>query len=445
MTDVLERGATTPTTSDDIAIVASKSPFDLALSVRIFLATASAAAGVIHLVMVPSHWGESTVDGLGFAIAGWLQLAIAAIVLVRPTALALKAGLVINAAAIGAWIYSRTAGFPWGAQNGVAEDASFIDVTCVVLEALFVIAAIVALVQPKLGSRHVRGGLITAIVASIAIFGLTTSALAAPSTREHGAAGHHDATTADGGTGAAGHAHPTPGGGADDKGFSLLSNGQHEHMTMQHTLDAPTQAELDRQLAITREVAKLTPTVAAAETAGYSRVGPYFPGIGAHYWKAPIGSYGRGPEWNGDGIIDDNDLRHPLMLIFDGTKPTSKIAGFMYYSTSRTEPAGFAGRNDTWHIHENLCLVMGNGAIEVPFGLDHAVSKEQCQTVPGATMLPVSSYMVHVWSIPGYEMTPEYGGVFGEENPTLACADGTYYQLPIEQWADSPMNVCVTR
>src|SRR5215510_7841833 len=41
------------------------------------LACLSAAAGIIHLVMAPSHFGESTVEGAGFLVAGWAQLALA--------------------------------------------------------------------------------------------------------------------------------------------------------------------------------------------------------------------------------------------------------------------------------------------------------------------------------------------------------------------------------
>ena len=53
---------------------------------------------------------------------------------------------------------------------------------------------------------------------------------------------------------------------------------------MVHHLDDPTKAELERQLAITREVARQIPTVAAARRR-IQPVGPYFPGIGAHFMR----------------------------------------------------------------------------------------------------------------------------------------------------------------
>lgn len=439
MTDVLDRAAV-----DDRPTVTSQPParFDLSNGARLLLASFSVGAGAIHLAMVPSHWGASTVEGVSFAVAGWLQIGFAVAVVARPSRLLLQLGIALNAIAIGAWIVSRTAGLPYGAHSGVAEDAGFVDVTCVALEGVLLVACAVWAFKPRLGARFARGGLAFAAVVAVSVLGLTTAALASPGARNHG--------HAEGGEGAVagdGHTHGDEAGepGAapvDDKGFSDLHNGQHAHMTI-HELDAGTQKKLDEQLAVTREVAKLTPTVAAAEKAGYKRVGPYLPGIGAHYWKglAAAGGLG-GPSFNPSGHMDDAALRNPLMLIFNGTKPTSEIAGFMYYSASPFEPDGFAGRNDTWHYHEQLCLKqLPGGGVDVPYGLDHGATKAQCDKA-GGFMLAMSNYMVHVWSLPGYEMTLNDGGVFGEANRKLSCADGSYYTLPLDEWLDNPTNAC---
>jgi hypothetical protein len=32
--------------------------------------------------------------------------------------------------------------------------------------------------------------------------------------------------------------------------------------------------------------------------------------------------------------------------------------------------------------------------------------------------------------------------MIAEVNPALDCPDGTYYQLPPEQWASSPLTTC---
>ncbi|MFA5886008.1 MAG: plasmid pRiA4b ORF-3 family protein, partial [Acidimicrobiia bacterium] len=49
------------------------------------LAALSGAAGAIHLAMVPSHWGSSVVEGAGFALVGWAQIAIAVVLLASPS------------------------------------------------------------------------------------------------------------------------------------------------------------------------------------------------------------------------------------------------------------------------------------------------------------------------------------------------------------------------
>lgn len=428
MTDLLDRRETPSAAA--IRDIVGPGSFVPTAGARLLLAAASAGAGAIHLAMVPSHWGESVAEGVGFAVTGWLQLAFALLVVSRPSRALLRLGILLNAAAIGAWIVSRTAGLPFGAHSGHAESVGFVDVTAVVFEGLLVLACAALLFRPGILARFGRSGVAVAGVASVGVLALTTGALASPGARNH-AAHSHGVAAADG------HSHGAP--NVDDKGFSLLHNGQHDHNMTIHTLDPPTQKALDAQLAVVRDLATKTPTVADAERKGYSRVGPYFPGIGAHYWKG-VGSYG-GPATDGDGMIDDVSLRNPFMVIFDGTKPTSKIAGFMYYSTAPIDPAGFAGRNDYWHYHESICFKMAGGTIDIPYGLDHSATKDQCDKV-GGTLLDRTGYMVHVWAVPGYEMTNNYGGVFGEANPKLACSDGTYYMLPLDEWYAHPLNVC---
>ncbi len=402
------------------------------LGARLLLAAMSAGAGAIYLAMVPSHWGASVAEGVGLAVAGWLLLAFAAVVLSRPSRGLLRFAIGLNVALITAWIVSRTSGLPFGARSGHARGAGFVDITCVVFEVVLVAACSVLLFRPRIGARFARGGVAVAGVASLGVLALTTGALASPAAR-------NPVAHSKGGAAADAPTNLTP---VDDKGFSLLHNGQHEHITI-HSLDPQTTKALNAQLEVTRELATKTPTVAAAVKQGWQRVGPYFPGIGAHYWKG-VSSYG-GPATDPDGVIDDVSLRTPFMLIFNGTNPTSKIAGFMYYSTAPADPAGFAGRNDYWHYHSDLCIKGmsggGVGQIDIPYGLDHSATPEQCAKV-GGSILAQSGYMLHVWTVPGYEMTDNYGGVFGEANPKLTCADGTYYQLPLDDWAAHPLNIC---
>jgi hypothetical protein len=366
----------------------------LAGPLRYLLAGLSGAAGAIHLAMVPSHMDEWAAEGVAFAIAGWGQLVMALLLVARPSRALLRATIIANVAFVGAWVVSRTAGSPFGPHAGHAESASLVDVTTVGFEIALVLLAAVTLLRPGLAAGAgavARGGALAGAMAAVV---LASVVLASPSARNH--------------------AHGTHAGHGDS---------------------AAGEAELDDQLAITREVAARYPTVADAEDAGYQRIGPYFPGIGAHYGKT-------GPlETNREGIFDRDTLSHPFAIIYDGTQPSSNVAGFMYLSLSDTEPEGFAGPNDVWHYHERLCLkYQPNGEIDVPFGLDHQATEAQCRAA-GARLLPISPWMVHVWSAPGWDDDPDVG-TFGEVHTDLTCSDGTYFMLPIDEWVDHRLNVC---
>ena len=392
-------------------------------------ATLSVAAGVIHLVMVPSHSGESLAEGIGFALAGWFQLVSAAVLFTRrDRALVIPIG-VANALFIGAWVWSRTLGIPLGEHAGHPESAGFVDMTTVAFEAALVLTCIILAVRPA-GERTRGGGLTAVLVMGIAA--LATAAIASPSARDHAAHSHGDAAAA---TATAGHDHAATDAvdTVDDKGLSALSNGHHHEIGPEQPLDQATRAELSRQIAITQQAATQYPNVAAVEAAGYRRAGPFSPGLGAHYIKTSDEGL------NFDGVMDDADLLNPLSIIYASTAPDAPVAGFMYYSMSASEPAGFAGPNDHWHYHTNTCIKpTANGEIDAPFGADTDVPADLC-TQAGGHVIEQTQWMVHVWSVPGWESQQ---GLFGEVNPALSCADGSYHMLPMEQWLDHPLNVC---
>src|SRR4030095_10413221 len=98
---------------------------------RVLLAVLSGSAGVIHLAMVPSHWGSSASEGIGFALTGWAQIVIAVMLLTSPTRALLRVTMLVNVFAIGVWMISRTWGLPFGEEAGHPHDAQFIDLVCV--------------------------------------------------------------------------------------------------------------------------------------------------------------------------------------------------------------------------------------------------------------------------------------------------------------------------
>jgi hypothetical protein len=213
----------------------------------------------------------------------------------------------------------------------------------------------------------------------------------------------------------------------DDRGFSKLDNGhQAETNTFDQPVDPATRLLLQHQLELARDVAMRYPTVADAEAAGWRRAGPFAPGLGAHYF-----------DWNHiedalmpNGIVDDSAVRHPISLIYDGTHPDSRIAGLMYYSDRMRIPEGFAGPNDIWHYHTNVCLVTKpDGTTDTPFGADQTVSKAACDSVHGSLMAR-TNWMLHAWVVPGYD-SPE--GVFSHDNEAITCRDGTYHTIPLDR------------
>ena len=133
--------------------------------------------------MIPADASEGLLDALGFAAAAWFQIAIAGLVLLRRASKAvLWAAVVGNAGLIGLWIWSRTAGLPFGAHSGVAEDAAALDVVCVILEAVVIVVALSMVLSP----RAWRIPSLAAVVAGVSALALATVVMVQPESAEHG-------------------------------------------------------------------------------------------------------------------------------------------------------------------------------------------------------------------------------------------------------------------
>ncbi len=152
---------------------------DVAESARVGAAVAMAwslAAGVIHLLVAPTHLEEAWWLGAGFVAAGVAQLALAGL-LVRPRSdRLLVAGIAGNVAVMAAYVATRTVDL-WfmpahgpghevghlpvagGVGNGIPvypgdriEPVGPLDLTCLVAE-LVVVAMLLAMLAPRLRSR----------------------------------------------------------------------------------------------------------------------------------------------------------------------------------------------------------------------------------------------------------------------------------------------------
>lgn len=208
----------------------------------------------------------------------------------------------------------------------------------------------------------------------------------------------------------------------NDRGFLQLENGvQHNH-GFELPVSVADRQELAREMNLARETALQYPTLADAEQAGLRRAGPFSPGLGTHMISYQNYGYGAGT-----GRMTDDQIRHPLAWIYDGTKPDSPIAG-LFYSATVANPEGFIGPNDVWHQHTNICITQSaGGGVDAPLGADHDATQAQCDAV-GGRLLKATGPLLHAWVVPGYE---DSQGVFSHLNPAITCTDGTYRTVDV--------------
>jgi hypothetical protein len=151
-----------------------------------------AAAAAIHFAMVPIHAGSGLTDPLGFAITGWFQLAVAAVILSgRGTKTTYTVAALGNLFIIGMWAASRTVGLPVGAHKGIVEPVAAIDLTCAILEGVAVVVAVRVLLAGEGRSRRLAPAL-----AAVAALGLATTVISSPDASTHGSTKSVDALTA---------------------------------------------------------------------------------------------------------------------------------------------------------------------------------------------------------------------------------------------------------
>ena len=391
-----------------LAASASRSPLVIA---------AAAGAGVLHLAVAGSHARVSLLEGRLIALAGWALICVALAVAWRPNKAVYAAAIVVATTVIGAWAVSVTAGLPFGPNEGHSASVETVDVVALILGLAVIAGSFWALSGKGLGVLRDSG-----LIASGLTLAMVSGALLTPAARDHANWSHGVRPanqTASAETDAA-RMHSLLGPTSADKGFSWLSNG-HQHGVGEEPVDPQTQATLDSQLAYTRLIAEKVPTLGDAVDLGYTRGGPFSPGLGTHYVGDAIPDLPTPP-----GGADGEWLKSPV-LVFDGVGREAPIAGFMYYLAGEADPDGFAGPNDHWHHHTQVCIVANpDGSIDSPLGADDdSITEADCKGV-GGSMMQTTGNMVHVWSVPGYE-SPD--GIFTELNPAITCEDGTYYKV----------------
>lgn len=132
-------------------------------------AVSSVAAAVVHLVVIPSHFAESTLFGVFFVALAMAQIAYAGVLLMRPRVFLLVAGALGNIMTIGLWLVSRTVGLPLGPEAGHPEPVGALDILATTAELVLIGAVVLALrqaiaVQPS--STQVSAGSSTPVGSS---------------------------------------------------------------------------------------------------------------------------------------------------------------------------------------------------------------------------------------------------------------------------------------
>lgn len=402
-------------------------------------------AGAIHLVVAPSYIDSSAVEGYGLLVAGWVLVALAVAVALRPASWMLPGTLAVGVLVVAAWAVSRTTGLPVGEFSGEAADATVVDLLAVAL--LLAAGALAAATWAWGAVRWFQGTAVT-LLAPAAVLLLATVAITSPTMADHVERSHGDhtedpdggdtslAATDDGNGDHEDHgeaAAADAAGSGDDDGLAQLLADHHYDPPVDEPLDNETRLLLTAQLAGTFDLMEQYPTIADAEADGWYRAGPFIPGLGTHYIPRDLDL-----RWTiKDGVDSSEGEEIRPLLIYDGLDDDAALAGFMFMS--QEEPTGFAGPYDGWHQHTNVCVVRTGDAIELPLVADlDNVTEEMCAD-EGGELTDVTSYMVHVWSVPGYESEL---GLFSEVNPQITCPDGAYHRVPYDQ-LESDETTCV--
>ncbi len=369
-----------------------RAPVELSTPVKVVLATLFVAAGAIHLAMAPIHAGDSTTEAIGFAIAGWLQIAIAIGIVVRPSWLVLGFGVIVQVAVrrrldrqphLGSSLRCTFGGRRVGRRGrphvrGVRVGSG----------------------APDSGGRRRPGA---SIEVDLRAPRRRRSCLRRRARAHFGPAqlAEHREPLAQRRTNAAGVA-------AD--GHVHGASASAPVTTLVVLPDPPNAPLLARQLAKARDVALQYPTVADATRAGMYRITPFIPGVGAEY----VAGFNVGYADASNKV----DLDHPLVYLYSGTGDTATVMGLVYYVFGPQPLPGFAGLDDAWLRRDGLCSEhVGDSKRLV--AIDRDITQQDCAD-RGGTFASSVQWTLRVWAAPDWSNP---AGPFRQTNPRVVCSD----------------------
>jgi hypothetical protein len=263
-------------------------------------------------------------------------------------------------------------------------------------------AALPSSVAGSLRHRWVAVGTAAALTIALAACSSSTKAGApAPTTAKKGSSTTSAAPKASNVTALTGNTPCEKAGAPASEGQVLDGEGHfHRGSLAQVAITEAARTQLKLQQIQARAVVAKYQTVADAVAAGYHQSTVFVPCIGAHYTNV--------------GLAVAFNPAAPSELLYDGTRPTSRIVGLSYlvYHPGGA-PDGFAGTNDHWHQHTfngGLCI-----AGEIVIGAE-STSAADCAKRGGKKIALTDIWMLHDWAAPGWDCS---WGVFASECPEL--------------------------
>ena len=150
------------------------------VDLRLLAAAGFVGGATIHAAVVPEHLGEWPAAGIFFILQAAAELTVAALLLTVHQRAVLLAAAVVSAGPLALWLYSRTAGLPFGPETGVPEQVGLADMVACVLEVATLVLAVVLLRGggwPRRApfSAHVQALTLVAVIAvtTIGLSGLS--------------------------------------------------------------------------------------------------------------------------------------------------------------------------------------------------------------------------------------------------------------------------------
>ena len=163
---------------------------------------------------------------------------------------------------------------------------------------------------------------------------------------------------------------------------------------------------VDRQIRAATAAMEKYQNVNTAIADGYGQVTPYIPGQGRHMVKGGLAGLGS------QDLVFDPAQPESLLYEPDASTPGGwRLGGAMYivpYTLTTVPPDGFAGNDDAWHYHNNLCIWNNGNAVQ------EDVDQATCLSRSNAIWIEKAGWLLHLWN---YHLNPT--GRFVEINNML--------------------------